>query len=183
MRACVCMCVCVCVTSFSLISVFVCMLYFRLCMALVCVLERPSVLCLRLCIFHYGVCAVDFVVEPAFDVSVLCLCIVTVLYFPCHCCPVLCLCFVWFDLFKQSGIGLPKVLLHLCNTIDDLEFISIQWRRDYLSAIRLLGNLFQTTLTYDDFPSILAPPCSRVKFLKLLFRSPYCSHTFWSIFY
>lgn len=116
---------------------------------------------LCLCIFHCGVCVVDYLVEPAFvrafDVSVLCLCIVTVLYYLCHCCPVLCLCFVWFDLFKQSGIGLPKVLLHLSNVADNLELIPIQWRRDYLSAIRLLGNLFQMILTHDDFPSVLAP--------------------------
>lgn len=47
----------------------------------------------------------------AFDVSVLC--IVSVRTFMCHyVCHVLFLCFVCFYLFKQSGIGLPKVLLH-----------------------------------------------------------------------
>lgn len=68
-------------------------------------------------------------VEPAsacaFDMSVLCLCIVSVGV-------LCCACLVWFDMVQQSGIGLPKVLLHRCTTIDDLEFISLQWRRDYL---------------------------------------------------
>lgn len=124
---------CVCLlgvsTSFTVISVFVCMHCFRLCMASVCVLER---LCVGLCVFHCGVSAADPVVEPAsacaFDMSVLCLCIVAVVSVAVLCCA----CFVWFDMVQQSGIGLPKVLLHHCNTIDDPEFTSFQWRRDYL---------------------------------------------------
>lgn len=32
----------------------------------------------------------------------------------------------FFYLFKQSGIGLPKVLLHLPHAVDDLESICTQ---------------------------------------------------------
>lgn len=58
---------------------------------------------------------------------------------------------------NSQGQVCQRFLLHLYNTVDNLEFISLQWRRDYLSAIRLLGNLFQTTLTRDDFPSPNSP--------------------------
>lgn len=133
-----------------------------------CPSVSPSVLCLC---FSLCFCVFSIVVFLPVDVvgwACLCPCLwcVSVVFVYCGCsvfpvslcCHVLCLCSVWFYLFKQLGIGLPKVLLHLSNTVDDLESISTKWRRDYLSAIKLLGNLFQTTLAHDDFPSILAPP-------------------------
>ncbi len=165
------MCVFWGMTFFNLISVFVCMLYFRLCMASDCVLALD--------LFWMSVCVVSVlwsvsVYFPlwcccsrccasarlccAFDVSVSWLCIVAVVCFLCKCPSCAVLCSVWFYLFKQSGIGLPKVLLHLSNTVDDLESISTQWRRDYLSAIKLMGNLFRTTLCPWWFPLNLCSP-------------------------
>lgn len=109
---------------------------------------------LCLCIFHCGVSAVDFVVVPAFarafDVSVLCLCIVAV-YFLCHC--LLCCACVLSGFICLNSQGYVCQRFYCAYLVDDLESISTQWRRDYLSAIRLLGNLFQTTLAHDDFPS------------------------------
>lgn len=85
--------------------------------------ECPSVLCLCfglcLCIFHCGVpveccrccgSALPLLVPLMRQCCVLWL--FPVCIFSCH---VLCLCFVWFYLFKQSGISLPKVLLHISS--------------------------------------------------------------------
>lgn len=74
------------------------------------------------------------------------------MYFLCHClsCAVPVFCLFWSvetvrDRFAQGFIA-PRI-------VDDLESVVTCWRRDHLSAIRLLGNLFQTTLAPDDFPS------------------------------
>lgn len=58
----------------------------------------------------------------------LCRCVVAVAELPCRClsCAVLCALSGFFYLFKQSGIGLPKVLLHLPRAVDDLESICTQ---------------------------------------------------------
>lgn len=64
-----------------------------------------------------------------------------------------CVCVLWLhcislsglNRFEQSGMGLPKVFY--CTPLIqriNLEFISVWWMKDYLSAIRLLGNLSQT---------------------------------------
>lgn len=118
------------VNLYILISVFVCMLSFRLSVHgfSLCISSRCDLsvrLCLRLCCVCASVCvsgvsAVDVVVVPAsaraFDVSVLrfvycdCISCVAVCHVLC-----LCLCFVWFYLFKQSGTCLPKVSLCLSN--------------------------------------------------------------------
>lgn len=114
-----------------------------------------SVCVVSVCVFHCGFSAVDVVVVPvfvcAFDVSVLCLCIVAV-NFLCHClsCAVPVLCRVLSVLNSQGHVCQRFYCTYL---IDDLESISTLWRRDHLSAIKLLGNLLQTTLAHDDLPS------------------------------
>lgn len=135
---------------FLLISVFVCMLCIRLCMAsdgvvvyllvmFVCVafvLQSVFVCC--------GVSAVDVVVVPvlagSYDpLSVLCLCIVAVPVF----CEVL-------SVLNSQGRVCQR--FYCTDLRDNLESISTLWRRDHLSAIKLLGNLFLTTLAHDVSP-------------------------------
>lgn len=192
----VCVCVSVCFGGRPLYSYqrVVCMLCFRPCMSSVCalnlILKCPSVslsvLCLCfslcLCIVYCGVSAeccrcCGFVCYLPVPLKYqFCVCVLWLLYISyvtvCH---VLCLCFVWFYLFKQSGIRLPKVLLHLSNRWSLIHFHSVEERS---SKCNKAAGKFAPD---DSFPlmispQILAPPCSHVKFLNLLFLSPYCSH-------
>lgn len=89
-------------------------------------------------VFRVLRCAVDFGVEPA-----LCLCFwcVSVVFVYCGCTALACL--DWTGLNSQGWVC-QRFLLHPSNTADNLEFISVWWMRDYLSAIRLLGSLSQT---------------------------------------
>lgn len=122
----------VCSGPFSLISVFVRMLYFPPCMAWVCVLQS---IC-DVSVFRVVRYAVDFGVEPA-----LCPCFWCVVFVYCGCTALACL--DWTGLNSQ-GCVCQRFLLHPSNTADNLEFISVWWVRDYLSAIRLLENLSRT---------------------------------------
>lgn len=65
-----------------------------------------------------------FVYFPVLLLNVIDIVVVPACAFCCQCCVlwllcmsghVLCLSFVWFYLFKQSAIRLPKVLLHLSS--------------------------------------------------------------------
>lgn len=110
-------------------------------------------LCIRQCICDVSVfpvllCAVDFGVEPAF-----CLCFwcVSVVFVYCGCSALACL--DWTGLNSQGWVC-QRFLLHPSNTADNLDFFSVWWMRDYLSAIRLLGNLSQTP---GWFPLSLLP--------------------------
>lgn len=128
---------------------------FRLCISIrfECPSVSPSVLCLCfglcLCVVHCGVSAGDVVpvFTGSFDVSVLCLCIVAVVYWSCAV-PVF---FQVLSVLNSRGRVCQR--FYCTDLLDDLESISTLWRRDHLSAIRLLGNLFQTTFAHDDFPS------------------------------
>lgn len=128
----------------SVLSVFVRMLYFLPCMARVCVLEGASVLCL--CSVSSAVLEIleqRLPTARAFDVSLL------LVYCGCTAHARL----DWTSV-NSRGRVCQRCLLHPSNAADNLEFISVRWIGDYLSAIRLLGNL---SLTPQWFPLSLLP--------------------------
>lgn len=145
--------------SFFLLSVFVSMLCFCPRMASICQLVDlwfecrsvpPSVFSLCLCVCY---CSVTTESCRCCGLACLCLCLwCCVLWHLCISCVVCCAC-------PLSGSVCPNSLGYVCHQCyctsptDDLESILIRRRRDHLSAIKLLGNLFQTTLAAGDFPS------------------------------
>lgn len=117
-------------------------------------------LCLRLCCVCASVCGV-FCFRCC-GCACLCLCLlwVSVVFVYCGSCvfPVslfvtCCACVLsGFICLNSRGYVCQRFYCTYLIAVDDLESTSTLWRRDHLSAIRLLGNLFQTTLD-DGFPS------------------------------
>lgn len=133
---------------------------FRLCISIRCDLNvRLCCVCASVCVGVFSIVLFLLYVDVVAGGACLCPSL--------WCCPC-CVCVLWLLCISYLSCAVPvfcRVLSvwnsqgHVCQKfyctylIDDLESISTLWRRDHLSAIKLLGNLFQATLAHDDFPS------------------------------